>query len=144
MADLDPLIRYRKNIVDEKRKYLAQLYREAEQLTRQKDVVLAQMEKEKALAAEMGNVEAAAYLGRYLEGARRKVRAIEQSMKKMETRIIAAQEDMRTAFAEMKKVDIVQRNRKAEEKAEQKKKEDTELAEIAIENYRRRLEEDES
>lgn len=145
MADLDPLIRYRKHIVDEKRRFLSQLYREMEQLELQKKVIESQMEREITLAAEMGTPEAQAYLGLYLEGARRKIKALNVSLAKMETRVAAAQEDIRAAFAELKKIEIIQRNREEEEAAALKRKEDQTLDEIAIEGYRRRLggEEDE-
>ena len=142
MADLDPLIRYRKHGVDEKRRVLGQLYREQEMLQRQKETIQKQMQIEQDLANEMGSTDAIAYLGRYLEGARKKIKAIDAAVKKLETRIIAAREDVRTAFSEMKKVEIVQRNREKEEEAEAKRKEDIEYADIAIEGYRRKLEED--
>jgi len=142
MADLDGLIKYRKHIVDEKQRFLAQLYRESEQIERQREVILDQMAKEEQMARDMQTPEAASYLGRYLEGARRKVKALDMSLKKMETRIIAAREDMRTAYAEMKKIQITQRSREAREDAEQKKKDDQELDEIALEGYRRQLEEE--
>lgn len=137
MADLEPLIRYRKYIVDEKQRFISQLYREAERLQQQKQIIVEQMAREEKLAVELGTAEAVAYLGRYLEGARRKVRALEQSLGKMETRIAVAQEDMRTAFAEMKKVEIVQRNREQEEKAESDKKESNELDDIGVDRFLR-------
>ncbi len=138
MADLDPLIKLRKHGVDEKRRFLAQLYRESEALERQKMIILEQMDKEIVLAREMGTADAQAYLGKYLEGARRKVKALEKSVEKINVRIGAAQEDMRAAFAEMKKVDIIQRRREEREEAEQKKKDDDELDDIAIEGFRRK------
>lgn len=141
MADLEPLIRYRKHGVDEKQRFLAQLYREAEKIEQQKKIIEDQIEREKKLALEMATADAQAYLGKYLEGARRKVKALEKSIEKMNVRIAAATEDMRAAFAEMKKVEIVQENRLKREEAEQKKKEDRELDEIAIEGFRRKKEE---
>lgn len=140
MADLDPLIRFRKYGVDEKRRFLAQLYREAETVERQKQVIVDQMDREIAAAKDMGTAEAHAYLGKYLEGARRKVRALELSLKKMDVRIAAAQEDMRSAFAEMKKVEIVQRSRDERETAERNRKEEQDMSETAIVNHRRRKE----
>src|SRR5271154_2016122 len=116
MADLRPLIRFRKHGVDEKRRFLAQLFREAEVVERQKKVIEDQMKKEIDLGREMGT-DAQTYLGKYLQGARRKVKALELSIKKMEVRIAAAQEDIRESFAEMKKVEITQRNRDAREDA---------------------------
>lgn len=138
MADLEPLIKFRKHTVDEKRRFLAQLYREAEMMERQKQVVEDQMAREIETAREMQMAEAQAYLGKYLEGARRKVKAMETSLKKMDVRIAAAQEDMRAAFAEMKKIEITQRNRNEREAAALRKKEDQELDEIGINLFRRR------
>lgn len=143
MADLDPLIRYRKHGVDEKRRFLSQLYREMEQIELQKRTIQRQIDKEIALAAEMGTPEAQGYLGLYLEGARRKIKALETSRVKMETRIVAAQEDVRAAFAEMKKVEIIQRTREEKEEAAAQRKEDQTYDDIAIEGYRRRLNEEE-
>ena len=142
MADLDPLIRYRKHAVEEKQRIVAQMYRDAENLERQRQRVIDMMEKEKKLAAEMNSPEAHTYLGRYLEGARRKVRAFDAAIKKIEARIAAAQEDMRAAFAEQKKVEIIQRNRETREQAERDRKDSNELDETAIDGYRRRREEE--
>lgn len=142
MADLEPLIKYRKHTVDEKRRFLAQLYRESEQIERQKQAVEKQMEREIALAKDMGTTDASAFLNKYLEGARRKIKALEGSLRKMDVRIAAAQEDMRGVFAEMKKVEIIQRNREERAAAAQKKKDDQELDEVAIEQYRRKLDEE--
>ncbi len=141
MADLDPLIKLRKHTVDEKRRALADLYRQTEKLAQQKKAVQDQMEREKKLAEEMATAEASAYLGRYLEGARKKIKAFDQSIRKLETRIAVAQEDVRGAFAEVKKIEITQRNRKAREKAKKDKKDSQELDEIGIEIHRRKEEE---
>ena len=141
MADLKPLIRFRKHDVDEKQRVLAQLYREAENLEQAKKNVEDQMEKEKHLAKEMQTAEASAYYGRYAEGARNKIKALELVIAKLDIRIGVAQEDMRAAFAEMKKVEITHRNRKKREATARDKKEEQELDEIAIDNYRRQREE---
>ena len=138
MADLKSLIRFRKHGVDEKRRQLAQLYREAELVERQKKIIEDQMQREIDLAKDMGSVYAQAYLGKYLQGARRKVKALEKSIEKINVRIAAAQEDMRESFAEMKKVEITQARRDAREDAAQKKKEEAELDEIAIDQFRRK------
>lgn len=138
MADLDPLIRYRKHGVDEKRRFLSQLYRELEKLQGQKQVIADKMDHEIELAREMATIEAQTYLGKYLEGARRKIEALDKSIKKMDVRIAAAQEDIRAAFTEVKKLEITQDQREAREEAKRKRKEDATLDEIAIEQFRRK------
>ena len=143
MADLDSLIRYRKHAVDEKRRALARFYDQMQELQEQKQAVYEEIEKEKELAREMATAEASAFLGRYMDGARRKIHKFETEIAKTESRIRIAQEDMRTAFAELKKIEITQRNREERERAEERRKEDQQLDEIAIEAYRRRQEEQE-
>jgi len=137
VANLKPLIRFRRHGVDEKRRILSQLFREQEKVIAQKEVIEQQMDNEIELAKEMGTADAQAYLGKYLEGARKKVYALESTIKKMDVRIAAAQEDIRAAFAEVKKVEITQANREAKEAAEQKRKEDASFDEIALEQFRR-------
>jgi flagellar export protein FliJ len=141
MADLAPLIRFRKHGVDEKRRVLAQLLREAETVERQKKVIEDQMNREIAMAKELGRIDADAYLGKYLQGARKKVKALEMALKKMEGRIEAAQEEIRESFAEMKKIEITQELRDKREDAAQKRKEDNELDDIAIDRFRRNQDE---
>jgi flagellar export protein FliJ len=135
MADLKPLIRFRKHLVDEKQKMLSQLYRDAEKIEQSKQAIIDQMDKESALAAEMGSTEAHQFLGRYLEGARKKIKALDASLKKMEVRIAAAQEDIRNAFAEMKKVEIIQTRREDEEERVEDKKESDALDDMGIERF---------
>ena len=144
MADLQALIRLRKHAVDEKQRAVAQLYREAETLEKQKKVVEDQMAHEKRLAEEMNRPEAISFYTRYAEGARKKIAALQMSIKKMEGRIEAAQEDMRVAFAEMKKIQITQTRREKREAKVQQKKEDAQMDEIAIEQYRRQTLEEET
>lgn len=144
MADLEPLIRLRKHAVDEKQRAVAQLYREAENLEKQKKVVEDQMAHEKRLAEEMNRPEAIAFYTRYAEGARKKIAVLQSSIKKMEGRIEAAQEDMRAAFAEMKKIQITQNRREKREAKAVQKKEDAQMDDIAIEQYRRQTLEEET
>lgn len=143
MADLQALIRLRKHAVDEKQRAVAQLYREAETLEKQKKVVEDQMAHEKRLAEEMNRPEAISFYTRYAEGARKKIAALQISIKKMEGRIEAAQEDMRVAFAEMKKIQITQTRREKREAKAVQKKENAQMDDIAIEQYRRQTLEEE-
>jgi len=142
MADLEPLIRYRKHIVDEKQRALSQLYRDAEQIELQKKRIEEQMEREKQVTNENLSPETMAYLGRYLEGARRKIEALARSLQKLDARINAAQEEVRAAFAEQKKAEIVEQQRKDAEKAAIAKKETNMFSDVAIERFHRRREDE--
>lgn len=141
MADLEALIRVRRHAVEQKQKFLAELYKQADELEGQKESMLTTLAEERKTVDEMG-VEALGYFGHYSEAVRGRVEDIDEAMKKLNRRIEIAREDMRDAFAELKKVEITQERREAEEDKELKKKESDILDEVALEGYRRRAEED--
>ena len=140
MADLEPLIRLRKHTVEEKQKVLSALYRESETLDLKKQKLIEQMEREREIAEREGSPDTLSYYGRYAENVRKKIAMLDAALKKLEVRVAAAQEDMRTAFAEMKKVEIVHRRRSEEAQKESDKKESEELDDIAIDGFRRKEE----
>jgi len=136
MAELDSLIRVRKHVVEQKQKFLAELYRQAEELQGQKSTMLTQLDEERKTVKEMG-VEMLSYFGPYAEAVRTRVEEIDEAMQTLNTRIDIAREDMRNAFAEMKKIELTKEARDAEQEAEINKKESAELDEIGIEGFRR-------
>lgn len=140
MADLDPLIRLRKHVAEEKQKILSALYRDAENLENKKKAMLDQLEHERRLVEEQSSPEAGAHYGRYAENMRKKIQTMNEAIRKMEAKIQTAQEDMRNAFADLKKVEITQRNREEREREALEKKESGLLDEIAVEGFRRKTE----
>lgn len=140
MADLSSLIRVRKHSVEQKQKVVAELYRQAEELETEKTTILARLEEEREKTQEMG-VEMLSYFGPYSEAVKERVQEIDEQTHTLEARIQIAQEDMRAAFSELKKVEITQERREEEEKSEIDKKESDELDAIAIEGFRRNVEE---
>jgi flagellar protein FliJ len=141
MADLDPLIRIRKHALEQKQKFLADLYRQSEELERQKKNMLDTLLEERKKVDEMG-VQALGYFGHYSEAVRGRVEDIDDSLKKLNNRIEVAREDMREAFTEMKKIEITQERRDAEEERKLKRKDDAMLDEVALEGFRRKGEEE--
>ena len=141
MADLDPLIRVRRHVVDQKQKFLAELYRQAEELANQKNNLIEQLAEEREKIKDMGP-EMLSYFGPYTEAVKARIKDIEEAAKKLDVRIDIAREDMREAFADLKKIEITQERREAEEKKELDKRESAELDEIGIETYRRRQNEE--
>lgn len=139
MTDLDGLIRYRKHIVDEKQKVLSELYRQAEEVENAKSALLEQMEDEKQIAKSSQDKEASTYLLTYLEGVRHKIKNLDRMISQLDVRITAAREDVRLAFAEQKKIEIVQEERKQKEQQELKAKETQELDAIAIDGHRKKM-----
>ncbi|MAE52237.1 MAG: hypothetical protein CMH27_10540 [Micavibrio sp.] len=140
MADLEALIRVRRHAVEQKQKFLAELYKQADELEGQKEAMIKTLAEERKKVDEMG-VEALGYFGHYSEAVRGRVEDIDEAMAKLNNRIEHAREDMRDAFADLKKVEITQERREAEDDKELKKKENDLMDEIALEGYRRAQEE---
>ncbi len=141
MAELDALIRVRKHAVEQKQKFLADLYRQVEAMQMRKKKLEDDLTRERQALDEMATAESIAYFGRYAEATRIKIEQLAHEISKMETRIEIAREDMREAFAEQKKIEITKERRDAEKMEEDRKKEVKELDEIGIEGFRRQNEE---
>lgn len=138
MANLDPLIRLRRYTVDEKQKFLTALYREAENLISKRQALIDQLDHERELARGDTAPDAIINFGLYADNVRKKISKFNENIQKMENRIEGAQEDMRAAFAELKKVEIIKREREDREQKKQDDKEAQALDDIAIEGFRRK------
>jgi flagellar export protein FliJ len=139
MADLNPLIRVRKHVVEQKQKFLAELYRQADEMNRQKQNLIDQLAEEQEKIKDMP-ASMLSYFGPYTEAVRERIKDIAEAISKLETRIDIAREDMREAFAELKKIEITQERREEEEEKEINKKESDELDAIGLEVFRRKQE----
>ncbi|MCB1783187.1 MAG: flagellar FliJ family protein [Alphaproteobacteria bacterium] len=142
MADLNPLIRVRKHAIEQKQKFLAELFRQADELANGKESLLTQMADEKRRAFDMGP-EMLAFFGHYAEAVKTRVDEIDESLARLEIRIEAAQDDIREAYADLKQIEIIQERRDEEAADLILKKENDMLDEIGIDGFRRRAEEDE-
>ena len=139
MAELDSLIRVRRHTVEQKQKFLAELYRQAEDLDNQKMNLERQLREEQENVQDMG-VEMLNFFGSYAKAVKERIGEIEATRSKLENRIKMAQEEMRLAFAEMKKIEIINERRKVEAAKELAKKEDDTLNDIGVEGFRRQKE----
>ena len=138
MADLEGLIRLRRNTVEEKQRIIADLFRNAEKLEKRKKDLEDKLHKEREAIENNPELETLTYFGAFEQVALRDIDRLTQELKKWEERIEVAQDDMRNAFADLKRVEIVDRRRKEEALAEQQSKETKELDEIGIEVFRRK------
>lgn len=141
MANLKSLIKLRRHNVDEKQKFLAQLYREVEAIENSKNTLIERLRTEREVLDKTGSLEMYAYFGRFSQNIQRMLERLNEEKKKLETRIVIAQDDVREAFANMKRIEIVQREREREERKERDDKESRELDEIGIDGFRRKEEE---
>lgn len=138
MANLKSLIRLRKHRIDEKQKALADLFRQVEALEARKKSLLETLAHERKIMEESGSLETLAFFGRFSDGIKKNVERIDSDLKKLEVRIQIAQDDIREAFADMKRIEIVQGVREKEEASKQLVKENAELDAIGIEGFRRK------
>ncbi len=140
MANLKPLIRVRKHAVEQKQKALAALYRRAEELDTQKKTLLEELTNERKNLNGLA-VDYMVFFSKYEQSVKDRVEEITQARKALETHIENAREDMRQAFAELKKVEITQENRDKAENAAITRKETIAMDDIAIDRFRRAKEE---
>jgi flagellar export protein FliJ len=137
MANLKSLIKLRRHNVDEKQKVLAQLYREVEEIERGKTMLIERLRVERDALDKSGMLEMYAYFGRFSQNIQRMIERLNAEKTKLEARIVVAQDDVREAFAGMKRIEIVQREREKADKKKQDDKEARELDEIGLDGFRR-------
>lgn len=142
MANLLSLIKLRRYNVDEKQKALAELYRQIEMIEKSKNTLLERLRVEREVLDQAGTLEMYAYFGRFSQNINRMVDRLNLEKQKLETRIAIAQDDVREAFANMKRIEIVQQERDRVERKELADKESREMDEIGIEGFRRREDEE--
>lgn len=142
MAKLDSLIRVRKHTVEEKQKFLATLLRTQEGLIEHKAKQYEALKKEADLAEQAPeDIQMQQSFFSFRALVKQEIEKIDDFIKKLDIRIEIAQDAMRDAFADLKKVEIVDRNRKEEEKRAELKKDNDRLDEIGLQIFARGSEE---
>ncbi len=140
MANLLSLIKLRKHAVDEKQKVLAELYRQIEIIEQSKTTLIERLRRERETLDKSGMLEMYAYFGRFSQNIQRMLERLNAEKNKLEVRIQIAQDDVREAFANVKRIEIVQKERERVEKKEADDKETREMDDIGIDGYRRKEE----
>lgn len=141
MANLLSLIKLRRHTVDEKQKLLAELYRQVEMIEQNKNILIERLRSEREVLDKNGTLEMYAYFGRFSQNIQRSLERMNIEKQKLEVRIQIAQDDVREAFANMKRIEIVQSEREKAEKKEVDDKETREMDEIGLDGFRRKEEE---
>lgn len=140
MSELEPLIRVRQYDVEQRQKFLADLYRQEEMLRAQKQQMLDDLAAEEAGLEGLG-VEMLTYFATYRQAVQERIEEINTAITTVVERIDIAREALRAAFAELKKIEITDEARKAEILAELEKKESQMFDDIALQTYRKQQEE---
>ncbi len=140
MANLESLIRLRRHNVDEKQKILAEIYREVEIYEGQKKELRERLQRERNALDENLDLETREFYGRFEGVIREKIDKINAQLAALQTRLNLAQEEVRAAFANMKRVEIVNERRIDEKRIERDAKESSQMDDIGIEGFRRKEE----
>lgn len=140
MADLESLIRLRRHAVEEKQKVLGEIYAQVEVIENRKKELLERLDKERKALDENLSLETREYYGRFEGVIRNNIEKLDNELTMLEARLEIVQEEVRSAFADMKRVEIVHERRQDEEKQEIAFDESKELDAIGIESFRRNKE----
>lgn len=142
MARLHSLIRLRKYRVEEKQKILAELFRQAELIEGRKRAISESLFRERLIAEETRRVDAYIFYAAYAARMNQELEKIEIQLQRIDARIEEAQEDLREAFAEKKKAEIIQKKRDKSERDSVQAKENREMDNIGIDIFLRAQSED--
>lgn len=135
MARLDSLIRFKKHGLDEKQKALGELNSLLAKL--ENDVMDLDKEREYEISISKNDLLLAMAIPQYLENNKKRKEKIQKAIKNVEEKIEKAMDEIRDAFAELKKYEIVEDRRKEAKAKAILKKETQEFDQIAIERFSR-------
>lgn len=135
MANLEPVIRYRKFQMDEKRRMIARLYAEADKIYGHKQRALDEVARERAYVDASEDPRVITGFLSYQGLMKKKIALIDTEIKRIDARIEIAQDDLREEYTELKKFEIVHRRRLERRRKEMEKREAQLFDAIAIEAY---------
>lgn len=142
MADLRPLIRYQKHLLDEKQRFIARLYADAEKVYGHKDRLLSEVKRERDFVEISDDPRVITGFLTYQNRMKKRVELVNVEIGRIEARLDVARDDLRESFTELKKYEIVQRNRLEKRRHMLELKEMQMFDAIAIDGFRRRLEDE--
>lgn len=132
---LDSLIRLNRHELDEKRRVLSERYQALAQLARERAALDADFEREKKALAASGDI--AFTFEPYARAVRERGLALDRQMAEAERNIEAAKQDLMVVFAELKKFEMSQEERRKLEEEERKLRETKIFDEIGLQMFRR-------
>jgi flagellar export protein FliJ len=136
MRALSTLIRMHRYQLDEKRRALTDLENLRADLIRQREKLESDLAQEQEVAKKV-EVGAYAYAG-FARGVIARREKLQGSLAELEGRIAAAQEDVATAFQDLKRHEIALAAKQRRQREEEERRRQIELDEVSIEMHRRR------
>lgn len=135
--DLKGVIRYRKWIVDEKRRVLS-MYLDREQEIIDYGLQLDREEEEQRMVAGQHAYEGGRSFAAWATMNKERRVKLAAALVEIRRRIEEAQDDLSDSFKELKTFEIAQENRETAEQAERDRKTQLQMDEIGLEQFRRR------
>jgi flagellar FliJ protein len=136
MRALSTLIRMHRHQLDEKRRAVTDLESLRADLIRQREKLEADLVQEQEVAKKV-EVGAFAYAG-FARGVITRREKLQASLAELEARIAAAQEEVATAFQDLKRHEIALAAKQRRQREEEERRRQTELDEVSLEMHRRR------
>lgn len=131
-AKLDSLIRFQKWELDAKRRDLAALEEERDQITGNIDQLIAEFEAEKAHA---GHEAATLMMGAYAVGVDIRRQALDEALEAKEKEVQAMRDEVTHAYQELKTYEVAHDNRLKEEQKELARQEGLMLDEQGMQSF---------
>ena len=138
MADLKGIIRLRRFQLDEKRQALAGWHRFADEIRADRARLDQSIEAEKQIALAADDPNTALAFGNFVRSALERRKRLEESLAKIEAQIEVATEEVRSAYADLKRFEQTQAQRESRETARRARSDTAQLDEIGLETFRRR------
>ena len=138
MADLGGIIRLRRFQLDEKRQALAGWHRFADEVRADRTRLDQTIEAEKQTALATDDPNTALAFGNFVRGALDRRKRLDESLAKIEAQIDVSTEEVRVAYADLKRFEQTQAQRQSRETARRMRIETAQLDEIGLETHRRR------
>lgn len=135
--DLKGVIRYRKWVVDEKRRALTMFLDREQEIIEYGHLLDREEEEQRAVSASHAR-EGGMTFAVWAEMNKERRQRLAAALVEVRQRIAVAQDDLTESFKELKTFEIAQENRETEEQAVRDQRAQIELDEIGLEQYRRR------
>jgi flagellar export protein FliJ len=130
MKSLNTLIRQQKQKVDELRRKFGALENQKQQLIKRSEALAEELKREVELAAE--TPEMGGFFGDFADRIKKRRGELALEMAKLEKQLQALVEEVRLAFSELKKFEIVRDKRLEEMRKKRDQQEAEQLDEVAI------------
>lgn len=135
MADLSSLVKLHQHELDEKRRELKEFYDELEKIELAKQEIIDRVAEEKKLLKNSGGDEIYFSFSAFQDKAKQDIAKADKLISVLEKQIFVVREEMLDIYSEIKKYDMVKKERERIEAELQRLKETKTLDEIAIAGF---------